>query len=59
MTYITIFFLILSVIFFIFGVISKKEHDEGNASVHIAVGVVLSIVTIILFVASLRFNINI
>jgi mannose/fructose/N-acetylgalactosamine-specific phosphotransferase system component IIC len=50
MPYIVIFIFILSIIFFILGFVSKREWDEGAASVNIAIGVLLLILDIILFV---------
>ena len=50
MPYLVILLFILSIIFFSLGFISKREWNEGEASVNIAIGILLLIVDIILFV---------
>lgn len=49
MPYIIILVFVLSIIFFILGYLSKREWNEGDASINISIGILLLIVDVILF----------
>jgi Na+/melibiose symporter-like transporter len=54
MPIIVIFLFILSIIFLILGYVSKRQWDEGAASINIAIGIVLLVADIILFFIMIR-----
>jgi heme/copper-type cytochrome/quinol oxidase subunit 2 len=53
---VVVFFLVLSIIFFIFGIASRRNEDAGSASTHTAIGLILIIITVILFLVMVNMN---
>ena len=54
--YIVVFFFILSIVFFSFYVYQKRQDDIGTATVHLVIGIILSIITVILFLIMVNIN---
>ena len=54
--YIVVFFFIISIVFFSFYAYQKRQDDEGTATVHLVIGIILSIITVILFLIMVNVN---
>lgn len=54
--YVVIFFFVISIIFFILSVINKRDSDEGNASVYLAIGIILLIICVVMFLVMVNVN---
>ena len=54
--YIVIFSFFLSVIFFSFSAYHRRQEDAGTATVHLVIGIILSIITVILFLIMVNVN---
>lgn len=46
----------ISIVFYILSVVNKKNDDEGYASVYLAVGIILTIITIVMFIVMVNVN---
>lgn len=54
--YIVLFFFVLSIIFFSFSSYHKRQEDTGTATVHLVIGIILTIITVILFLIMVNIN---
>jgi hypothetical protein len=46
---VALFFFIISMIFMVFGYLSKRDDDEGSASKYLSIGIVILILDVIYF----------
>jgi hypothetical protein len=53
---VVIFFFVLSIVFFILAHISRKQGEEGDASVNLSIGIILLIISVILFFVMVNVN---
>ena len=53
---VVIFFFILAILFFIFARVSKRQSEEGDASVHLSLGIIMLVISIALFLVMVNVN---
>ena len=54
--YVVIFSFFLSIIFFSFAAYHRRQEDTGTSTVHLVIGIILSIITVILFLIMVNIN---